>query len=410
SCLLHHLQLPTHLSTLIPSHEDSMGDLMRSRLNQDKDDDEEDEHLALADSFVVPVIDHVPSASDTNVFETDESAPTPRSPQIIILSPSLLVSSPPLPLPSPLTTSLTDAGAPLGYRAAKIRMRDASPPLLFPSTSQKTDIIEAEMPSQKIACFSTLALGFEAGENTYDEIVETMLEIAPTTLEGVNQRVTELATTVRQDTDKFYKMAPKGRTATTPTTSTSMTYAQIKALIERGITATLAERDADRSINGDDNHDSRTGGRRQESDKVEKYVGGLPDMIYRSVKASKPKTMQEAIKFLIELMDPKILTLAERQAEKKGKFDDTSRNNQNQQQPFKRNNVAHAYTVGPKEKKPYRGSKPLFPKCNYNHDGQCAPKCTNCKRIAHSAWDCKSQPAAANKNQRAQGINQRVLT
>ncbi|GJZ77062.1 retrovirus-related pol polyprotein from transposon TNT 1-94 [Tanacetum coccineum] len=54
--------------------------------------------------------------------------------------------------------------------------------------------------------------------------------------------------------------------------------------------------------------------------------------------------------------------------------EDTSRNNQNQQHPFKRNNVARAYTTGPSEKKPYGGSKPLCPKCNYHHDGPCAPK------------------------------------
>ncbi|GKB02567.1 hypothetical protein Tco_0830656 [Tanacetum coccineum] len=29
----------------------------------------------------------------------------------------------------------------------------------------------------------------------------------------------------------------------------------------------------------------------EESDKIEKYVGGFPDMIYGSVKASKPRTM-----------------------------------------------------------------------------------------------------------------------
>ncbi|GJX84405.1 hypothetical protein Tco_0335179 [Tanacetum coccineum] len=40
--------------------------------------------------------------------------------------------------------------------------------------------------------------------DTWDEIVEAMQEITPTTLEGVNQRVTELATTVRQDTNEFY--------------------------------------------------------------------------------------------------------------------------------------------------------------------------------------------------------------
>ncbi|GJU01532.1 reverse transcriptase domain-containing protein [Tanacetum coccineum] len=49
----------------------------------------------------------------------------------------------------------------------------------------------------------------------------------------------------------------------------------------------------------------------EESDKIEKYVGGLPDMIYRSVVASKPKTMQDAVEIATELMDKKIRTLAE---------------------------------------------------------------------------------------------------
>ncbi|GKF67169.1 putative reverse transcriptase domain-containing protein, partial [Tanacetum coccineum] len=138
--------------------------------------------------------------------------------------------------------------------------------------------------------------------------------------------------------------------------------------------------------------------------------GGLPDMIHGSVKASKPNTMQEAIEFSTELMDKKILTITKCQAENKRKFEDTSRNNQNQQQSFKRNNVARAYTARPGEKKPYEGSKPLCPKCNYHHNGSCAPKCTNCKRIGHLACDYKSWPVAANNNQRAQGTNQRVLT
>ncbi|GJR23704.1 hypothetical protein Tco_0972231 [Tanacetum coccineum] len=33
----------------------------------------------------------------------------------------------------------------------------------------------------------------------------------------------------------------------------------------------------------------------EETDKIERYVGGMPDLIYSSVVASKPKTMQEAI-------------------------------------------------------------------------------------------------------------------
>ncbi|GKD47534.1 hypothetical protein Tco_1276510, partial [Tanacetum coccineum] len=65
----------------------------------------------------------------------------------------------------------------------------------------------------------------------------------------------------------------------------------------------------------------------EEVDKIEKYIGGLPDMILGSVKASKPKTMQEAIEFTNELMDEKTHAYAERQAEKKRKYDDLSKNN-----------------------------------------------------------------------------------
>ncbi|GJZ94251.1 putative reverse transcriptase domain-containing protein [Tanacetum coccineum] len=128
-----------------------------------------------------------------------------------------------------------------------------------------------------------------------------------------------------------------------------------------------------------------------------------------SVMASKPTTMQDAIEFATKLMDQKIYTFADRQTENKRKVDDNSRNNQNQQQPFKRQNMVRAYTVGPRENKVYRGSKPLCPKCNYHHDGQCAPKCNNCKKAGHLAHDCRSSAAAAN-NQRAPGSNQRVVT
>ncbi|GJZ65365.1 hypothetical protein Tco_0622061 [Tanacetum coccineum] len=70
----------------------------------------------------------------------------------------------------------------------------------------------------------------------------------------------------------------------------------------------------------------------EESDKIEKYVGGLPDMIHGSVVASKLKTMQDAVEIATELMDKKIRTFVECQTESKRKFEDTSRNTQNQQQ------------------------------------------------------------------------------
>ncbi|GJV02429.1 hypothetical protein Tco_1335998 [Tanacetum coccineum] len=48
------------------------------------EEEEEEEHLAPADSIIAPVVDHVPSSEETEPFETDEFAPTPRSPQTIV--------------------------------------------------------------------------------------------------------------------------------------------------------------------------------------------------------------------------------------------------------------------------------------------------------------------------------------
>ncbi|GJT11154.1 putative reverse transcriptase domain-containing protein [Tanacetum coccineum] len=135
----------------------------------------------------------------------------------------------------------------------------------------------------------------------------------------------------------------------------------------------------------------------EETDKIERYVGGMPDLIYSSVVASKPKTMQEAIEMATELMDRRNNTFAERQAENKRKFEDTPRNNQNQQ-PNKRQNTGRAYAAGNGDKKSYEGTKPLCPKCNFNHYGPCIPTCTNCKKLGHLAKDCRSRPATANNN------------
>ncbi|GJR41906.1 putative reverse transcriptase domain-containing protein [Tanacetum coccineum] len=139
----------------------------------------------------------------------------------------------------------------------------------------------------------------------------------------------------------------------------------------------------------------------EEIDQVEKYVGGLPDTIHGSVMATKPKTMQDAIEFATELMDKKINTWAERQADNKRKSDDTARNNQNQQLN-KRQNTGRAYAAGNGDRKPYGGPKPLCSKCNYHHEGPCAPKCSKCNRFGHLGRDCRSPPNVnTGANQRA---------
>nr|GEX38220.1 hypothetical protein [Tanacetum cinerariifolium] len=77
----------------------------------------------------------------------------------------------------------------------------------------------------------------------------------------------------------------------------------------------------------------------EELDKIKKFVN---NMIYGSVMASKPKTMQEPIEFQL--------------------------------------NISLRHT--------FLGVLHLCPKCNYHHNGECAPKCTNCKKFDHLTKDC----------------------
>nr|GEZ70223.1 hypothetical protein [Tanacetum cinerariifolium] len=105
------------------------------------------------------------------------------------------------------------------------------------------------------------------------------------------------------------------------------------------------------------------------------------------VRASKPKTMQDAIEIATKLMNKKISTLVECQTE----------------------NKKRAYIARHGEKKHYSGAKPLCSKCNYHHDGPCAPKCHQCNRFGHLARDCRSSTNANTTNiQKGTGASQKA--
>ncbi|GJZ36891.1 putative reverse transcriptase domain-containing protein [Tanacetum coccineum] len=279
--------------------------------------------------------------------------------------------------------------------------------------------------------------------DSWDEIVETLQGAPVSTDTELGRHMIAFETKVRQDTDEIYtrmsreewvgsmvasdlacvevmslrttKIAPKRATrsniALETTNTTSVTNTQLQAMINQGVTAALAARDA--NMNGIDSYNSGTSARRneqatrllelkvkgadvigynqhfqelallcgrmfpEESNKIEKYVGGLPDMIHGSVVATKPKTMQEATEMEIEVMDKRIRTFADCQTERSG------------------------------NKKQYGGSKPLCPKCNYNHNGPCAPICYKCNKFGHLARDCRSSASVnPGSNQRGNRTGQ----
>ncbi|GJR19265.1 putative reverse transcriptase domain-containing protein [Tanacetum coccineum] len=113
-----------------------------------------------------------------------------------------------------------------------------------------------------------------------------------------------------------------------------------------------------------------------ETEKVDKYISGLPDNIYGNVKFTRPKTLDETIELANDLMDQKLRTYAERQSDNKRKADDSSRNNHgHQQQPFKRKNIWGL-------------------------------KCHKCNKVGHFAHDCMSSGNTNGANtQKGNGAN-----
>nr|GEU61436.1 putative reverse transcriptase domain-containing protein [Tanacetum cinerariifolium] len=397
------------------------------------DDEEEEEHLALADS-ALPVVDSVPSVEEKDPFEIVESTATPlppRSPQTkfpfsqtclcrarktLRLQPPMAASTkaliaeyviaptPPLPPLSPLS--------PLSSLLLQIPsppLPIPSPLLLLQSIAHRIDILEAEMAPQKRACFAALSHKFEIGESsaaiarqiepalthvvdygfiyTVDASIRVFVGRVMTAVKGVNRRMTDLASTHRHDAKELY-----------------MRYQDIQTDIGL-LQAHVSTLRRESPLTWWNSHVKIVG----LDAAYEMTWKTLRKMTTDNVMASKPKTMKDAIEFANDLMDQKICTFADRQAENKRKLDDNSRNNLTQQQPYKRQNIVRAYTARPGEKRDYGGSLPLYTKCNYHHNGQCAPKCNNCKKVGYLACDYRSPYATAN-NQRAPKVNKRVVT
>ncbi|GJR80005.1 hypothetical protein Tco_0150790 [Tanacetum coccineum] len=70
----------------------------------------------------------------------------------------------------------------------------------------------------------------------------------------------------------------------------------------------------------------------------------------------------KSIELARSLMDQKVRAYTDRQADNKRMMDNNSRDNNAQQPPYKRQNVARAYSVGPSEKNEYARTLPLYNK------------------------------------------------
>ncbi|GJS67209.1 hypothetical protein Tco_0681773 [Tanacetum coccineum] len=126
-----------------------------------------------------------------------------------------------------------------------------------------------------------------------------------------------------------------------------------------------------------------------ETAKIDKYIGGLPDNIHGNVMSARPKTFDFAIELANDLMDRKLHIYAERQAENKRKFDN---NNQDQQQLLKKQNVSLCGRV-------WREETDCWHPINANN--QRTITCYECGDQGHYRSDC---PVLKNQGTEARGM------
>ncbi|GJZ18173.1 putative reverse transcriptase domain-containing protein [Tanacetum coccineum] len=105
----------------------------------------------------------------------------------------------------------------------------------------------------------------------------------------------------------------------------------------------------------------------KKTDKIKRYDGGMPDLIYSSVVAIEAKTLQKAIEWRSELMIGEFTTFAERQSKTRGGLKTllelTKTTNRNTMQ-----NTCRAYLQENGDMKPYEGHKPRMSQGHFTKD------------------------------------------
>nr|GEY94475.1 hypothetical protein [Tanacetum cinerariifolium] len=322
-------------------------------------EEEEEEHLAL--TVPAPALHSSISASEdsdqTEPFEEVKTAATPplsayRIAVRISVRPHIPMPfrTPPL-LPIPLPTS----SFPL--------------PLLLPSTFGSESVPEADMLLQKRALFTTPTGGYEVGESS---VAATAWQIRPALIIDDSRRAKDrLIGRLRRETRYFRTLSTTYAREVAHSRDT-LRFQELALLCGRMFP--------------------------EESDEIERYVDGLPEMIQGNEMSYEPKSMQKAIEFANDQMDQKLIGIADRQADNKRKFDNTSRNQQNQQ-PFRRNNnVVRAYAAGNRAANTNNNNN----NNNYYNNQrataayQGVPTCFECGAQGHFKNNC---PKLGNRNQ-----------
>nr|GEV95810.1 transposon Ty3-I Gag-Pol polyprotein [Tanacetum cinerariifolium] len=431
--------------------------------DEDGEEKEEEENLAPADSVVVIPTDELVSPPEgTEPVEVERllAMPTPSpspSPLTSLSPPSAgerlarcmaptALTSPPLPPPL--------------HMPPPIDRRDDIPEIEMPprkrlclsTLGSRYEVGESSMAKttggQGIDYGFVSTLDAEASRrrigdvgygirDTWMDPTKTVSEIAPMTMEEVNARVTELAELHEHDTQDLYALLEDTQDSynrSSPSVNSTnedgshsshednrrnvqtarlcyyadfmkcqpLNFKGTKGVVS--LTRWIEKMESVFQISGCAIENQFV---TDETEKIDRNVSRLPNNIYGSMKASKPKTLDETIELANNLIDQELRTYAKRKSNNKRKADESFRNNHgHQQQAPKRKNVVRVYNIGTGEKKSYSRNLPKCTKCHFHHNGPCTQKCHNCNKVGHFARNCRSSSNAYVANsQRNNGAN-----
>ncbi|GJY35112.1 reverse transcriptase domain-containing protein [Tanacetum coccineum] len=160
---------------------------------------------------------------------------------------------------------------------------------------------------------------------------------------------------------------------------------------------------------------------------MEVFIGGLPRSIKGNVTASKPQTLEEAIKIAQRLMDQvtkhapvQVIKRSQRKictnrsnfqqqkltamlitANNNNNYRNTNTNNRynnHHPQQNKRQEAVRAYAATPAENSKYAGNLPLCRRCVLHHTKPCTVKYNTCNKVGHLTKNCRNKGPATGSN------------
>nr|GEU29628.1 reverse transcriptase domain-containing protein [Tanacetum cinerariifolium] len=407
---------------------------------------------------------------DTEISRFMAIPTPPPSPLSPLSSPLPQIPSPLLPLLSPPPTDPTYEESPLGYRAARLRWRAEKgeiPKAYLPlwkrlwtaytstyelgasflaAAARVREPVRDDLYRPQILDYSQDTTGGDQGVagsrphatgtvHTCTDFTEVMSNLAdyssrthsdlrsrqsPSTAIAIMYSLLSITGNPRQ------KMEPKRTTranpaTTTTTITTSVIDAQLEALIEQGVAKALAARPL--NFKGKEGVVELT----QWFEKMETVLCISNCSIENQIKFSTCTLLRSTLtwwNFHVITVGPNVayemtwVDLKKKMTDKycpRGEMKKLESELWNLrvkindvQQQNKRQNTGRTYTAGSSEKKPYGGSKPLCPKCNYHHDGPCSSKCHKFNKVGYFARDCRSiANVNTTNNQRGNGTGQK---